>query len=74
VEVLSPANNDAQIAIKLRHYLAAGTTVWVFDPDERTVSVHRPSGETRTLNADEALDGGDLLPGFALRLADVFAL
>jgi len=74
VEVLSPANNDAQIAIKLRHYLAAETTVWVFDPDRRTVSVHRPDGETRTLNADETLDGGDLLPGFTLRLADVFAL
>lgn len=74
VEVLSPANDDAQIAVKIRHYLAAGTTVWVFDPDSRTVTVYSPGAAARTLTDADTLDGGDLLPGLTIRLADVFAL
>lgn len=72
VEVLSAVNDAAQIAVKIRHYLASGTVVWLFDPDRRTVTVYAPGA--RTLTDADLLDGGDLLPGFALDLADVFAL
>jgi Uma2 family endonuclease len=33
VEVLSPSSTDDEMRIKIAHYLAAGTLVWVVDPD-----------------------------------------
>jgi hypothetical protein len=37
------------------------------------VTVHEPGKPPRTLTADGVLDGGDLLPGFALPVRALFA-
>jgi len=73
VEVLSPDDRMGRILAKVRQWLDAGCdTVWVIDPDKRTVSVHRKGEEPRVLGESEVLSGGDLLPGFALSVAEVF--
>ena len=74
VEVLSESNTRAEIAQKLVEYFAGGTRLaWVVDPETRTVAVcHAPGEPTRTLAPSDALDGEDVLPGFALPVADLF--
>ena len=57
---------------KIQNYMAAGTVVWLVDPQDRVLNVHRPGKKIITLTADDTLDGGDLLPGFTAPLADIF--
>lgn len=66
-EVVSPGDSWRQVADKVRDYLTAGTRlVWVIDPRRRTVTVHRPGTAPRVLGEDDLLDGGEVLPGFAV--------
>lgn len=74
VEIVSPSNSAGEIARKVRIYLAAGVRlVWIVDPVSRTVAVHHPDRTGRILIESEALDGADVVPGFALSVAEVFA-
>ena len=76
VEVLSEGNTAREMQIKLGEYAAAGVKlVWYVDPEAKTVTVY-PRGRERgkrVLGAGDALDGGKVLPGFALPVADIFA-
>ena len=73
VEVLSPSNRAGETARKVELYRKAGVPlIWVVDPERETVTVHTRGGEPITLRRGDALDGGDVLPGFALPLDDVF--
>jgi hypothetical protein len=45
----------------------------VIDPATATVAVLTPGEEARTLAAGRVLDGGDVLPGFEIPVADIFA-
>ena len=74
VEILSPSNTATELNDKILLYLEAGTRlVWVVDPRRRSVAVHTPDRLARTLLVGVTLDGGDVLPGFALPLAELFA-
>ena len=73
VEVLSPTDSPAMIRIKIVNYLRAGTTLWVVDPEEKQVEVYIPGQAPQTAGVDDTLDGGALLPGFTLRVRDIFA-
>lgn len=73
VEVVSPSDTMPQVAKKVRRYLDAGTPlVWVVIPRRKQVIVHRTQGDPITLGVDDGLDGGDVLPGFHLKVADIF--
>lgn len=76
VEVLSDGNTVAEIDRKRREFFAAGTRlIWVIDPDPRTVEVYadpRQPDLMTLLRATDTLDGGAVLPGFALPLAELF--
>jgi len=73
IEVLSPSNRAQEMVDKVLLYLEAGTRlVWVFDPNREAVAVHTPDRLARTLLADDVLDGGDVLPGFSLPVAELF--
>jgi Uma2 family endonuclease len=72
IEVLSPTNDERMMRRKVINYLAAGTTVWVFDPLEETVEVNVPGKAVVILRIGDTLDGGDVLPGFKIELKDVF--
>ena len=72
VEVLSPGQENSYIDRKGQQYLDAGTEqVWMFDPATKRVIVDIPAGK-RSFEIEDTLDGGDLLPGFSLRVRDVF--
>ena len=72
VEVVSPINEAADIRLKTRQLLNAGTTmVWIVYPELRIVDIHRRSGAT-TLEEGDALSGDDVLPGFEIAVRDIF--
>ena len=74
VEVVSPSNSLAEMHDKVLTYLEAGVRmVLVLEPKRRTVTVHTPDRVARTLVVGETLDGGDVLPGFSVPVADLFA-
>ena len=73
VEVYSPSNTAAEMARKVREYLAAGSQrVWVAYPSTRSVVVHRPDGTTITYTGGDVITDEELLPGFSLPLSDIF--
>lgn len=73
VEVLSPSDRMRQAREKVALYLEAGVRlVWLVDPDERTVTVFRPEASPVKLDATMTIDGGDVLPGFSVPVAELF--
>lgn len=74
VEVVSPHDRAEDIHDKVHEYLGAGCRlVWVLWPRRRTVSAYSPDG-MREIGPDNILDGGEVLPGFQVRVADLFAV
>ena len=74
VEVLAPDDSARDLDERLGDYFAAGThLVWVIDPDRRTVAVHSDAAPTRRLRDTDALDGGEVVPGFVLPVRELFA-
>jgi Uma2 family endonuclease len=74
VEIISPSQTGPSVEEKTSIYLAAGVRlIWVVDPFRRTVRVRRPDGTDRLLSERDVLDGEDVLPGFQLPVAQLFA-
>src|SRR5579875_2594510 len=72
VEVLSQGNTAAEMRRKVGEYFAAGARmVWLIDPRKRTARVYTSPTRQVTIAADQSLDGGDVLPGFSVRLGDL---
>lgn len=73
VEVMSPNDSVRYVTDKVMEFLDAGVRlVWVVDPDRETVTVYRSDRTARIFSVEETLDGGDVLPGFSLRVAEIF--
>lgn len=73
VEIRSENDSLQYIHGKVEHYLKAGVeVVWVVDPATKFIEIHMPGGDVITRRAGESLGLGDLIPGFALAVADVF--
>jgi Uma2 family endonuclease len=73
VEILSSSSRWSEVEEKVEDYLAGGARlVWVVEPRERRVVVRYPDRPPRTVTASDVLDGEDVVPGFALALADLF--
>jgi Uma2 family endonuclease len=69
VEVLSVGTTKPEMVRKAREYFEAGVIlVWLIDPKKRTARVFSTAEKSVLLRADQALDGGDALPGFVVRL------
>jgi Uma2 family endonuclease len=74
VEVLSAGNTPKEMARKLDEYFRAGVRlVWYVDPKKRNVRVYTARDRSALLREDDTLDGGDVLPGFALSIRNWFA-
>ncbi len=74
VEVISPTDRLTQVREKVADWLAHGVRmVIVVNPRNRAVEVHRPQRDVVTLTEADTIDGGDVVPGWRMRVADVFA-
>ena len=60
---------------KIVNYFASGATlVWQVFPETRRLVVFTSPTDPRTREAEDFVDAGDLLPGFRVRVDDLFAL
>jgi Uma2 family endonuclease len=73
IEVLSKGNTKREMAKKLGEYFGAGVkVVWMVDPRKRTVRVYTAIDQSVLFTEGQTLDGGAVLPGFVLRLDELF--
>lgn len=73
VETVSPEDRPTRLWSKVKQWLESGTRlVWVIEPKRRTVTVHSPGREPRTLEDGDVLDGEDIVPGFRLAVTDLW--
>ncbi len=73
-EVLSPTNTKAEIDRKLKELFEIGCRIaWVIDPKTRTATIYTSLTRRKTIDENGILDGGRILPGFQLPMADLFA-
>jgi Uma2 family endonuclease len=74
VEVVSEHDRYTELQKKIAHYRAVGVRlVWIVEHETRTITVY--TGERAlVLQGNDALDGGDILPGFSLSLTDIFEI
>ncbi len=71
VEVLSPDNTVSEMRLKRAEYFASGCRLlWEIDPRSRTAMAYTADDAGAPV---DVLDGGAVLPGFALSLAQLFA-
>ena len=75
VEVLGASNTQKEMKRKRREYFKSGVQLlWVVDPDLRAVDVYTaPENPVRRQSTD-LLDGGNVLPGFSVAIADLFSM
>jgi Uma2 family endonuclease len=72
-EVLSEGNTRAEMRRKFKEYFLAGVELaWLVDPYKRTVAVYTAPDQMTTLTEKQTLDGGDVLPGFAMPVKELF--
>ncbi len=74
VEVVSPGDTVQEVDDKVSAWLDGGALmVWVLRPRRKSVEVHRASGETALLGVNDELSGEDVVPGFKVPVAEIFA-
>lgn len=73
VEIAGDGQAMSSLLKKAMEYLAAGSKmVWVLEPAAEMVTVVTPPNQVRVLDAEEALDGGEALPGFRCEVRALF--
>lgn len=73
VEVVSRHDTPRDLDRKVQEYLQVGVKrVWIVDERSRTVQVHRADGTSELLTETATLSGEEILPGFAVPVAELF--
>lgn len=74
VEVLSPHDEALEVDRKIGEYFQAGVRqVWIINPEQQIVRIHRRPGDLSELVGDVELHDELVLPGFRCRLPELFA-
>ncbi len=75
VEINSPDDTESKVKEKVREWLEAGASmVWIVSPKLKTVTVYRSLTDTVRLTEQDTLDGGEVVPGFQIPVAEIFAV
>lgn len=74
VEVVSPSDGQREIREKVTDWLGAGcAVVIVLDPRKEVAQVHRAGRSLVTYSASDRLSIPDLLPGWSVKVGELFA-
>ena len=74
VEVVSPGDTVSEVEEKVAEWIEGGARlVWVVSPKLHTITVYRSLTDIVTLTAKDILDGGEVVPGFQIDVAEIFA-
>lgn len=72
VEVVSPGDLAEEVETKVQNYLQYGVQlVWLLYPATKTIMVRR-RGVITELTQEDVLSGEDVLPGFEVKVSDIF--
>jgi Uma2 family endonuclease len=73
IEIISPGQTVKNLSARLTWCVAHGVRLgWLIQPTRERVLIFRPDRPAETLERDGSLSGEDVLPGFALPLAEMF--
>ena len=73
VEVISPSDRYSDVTVKIHKWLNAGARmVIVVNPRDRTAKVYNSLKDVVVLTEADTLDGGDVVPGWRMPVADIF--
>jgi Uma2 family endonuclease len=74
VEVMSPDDRWSEVQQKLAEYFAVGVQlIWVIDPRLEDVHVYHSLTDMERLTIGDRLTGSEVLPGFEVDVAELFA-
>jgi Uma2 family endonuclease len=76
IEVLSKSNTKREMQQKLKEYFAAETReVWLVDPKRLSIAIYERGDDkpVHIYTGNETLAGRKLLPGFRMKLAELFS-
>ena len=74
VDFFNESNTAAELGRRLQEYFDAGIKLaWVIDPRAKTARIHTSATKFKLLDETGVLDGGKVLTGFQLPLAELFA-
>jgi Uma2 family endonuclease len=72
-EVVSPTGSVEELEQKIAEYFRAGVQhVWVVHPTRSKAHVYQSPRQITVLSQNDVLDGGTVVPGFRLALAELF--
>jgi Uma2 family endonuclease len=73
VEVISPNDLYTEVSEKVAEWLHAGSRmVVVVNPRTQQVLVHAPNADVKVLEANDTLEGGEVVPGWQLPIGELF--
>lgn len=74
VEVVSPSDTADELEVKIGEYFRAGVqVVWVVHPNQAKIYVYSSPTQIIGLSRNDVLEGGTVVPGFKLPLAELFS-
>jgi len=74
VEIVSPRQSVTRLVRRCLWYAANGVRVSVLvDPGDRSVLIFRPDAPSVALRGADVIDLGDVVPGFAIPVEELFA-
>lgn len=75
IEIALPTNTLRDLERKIRQYLDGGVlTVWIFMTNLKQINIQSARERPRILTADDVLDHPHLLPGFSVRVGELFEI
>ena len=75
VEIISPNDLYGKVKSKIREYLTAGVNeVWIVEPEFNIVTIYRSQTDFTVFSEGDELISETLLPGFRLKLSELFQL
>jgi len=73
VETISPSDTVFEVDEKVDEWLGAGAeAVWVLNPRQKSVRIHRADRTVQVLSSADFLDGEQLVPGFRIAVSEIF--
>jgi Uma2 family endonuclease len=73
VEVMSAGDRKSEVKAKTLQLLSFGVIeVWSVDLERETIAIHRSNKDTVILTIADELSAEDLIPGFSMKVSDVF--
>lgn len=75
VEVISQSNTEREMSRKLDDFFETGVElVWYVYPATRTIKVFTSPVKFSTLKGAQTLNGGTVVPGFKVKVAEIFSV